>query len=509
MTAASAPPARRLGRWDVVALAALAAYAAACLTVWLEPGWRPEWDSALYALTARSMASGEGYAYLDQPFFLRPPGFSWLLAQLLDADATFVAARANALVQASAAAAAIAAFLALRPRHGAPLALAASLGAALSPLWVRSFDLVLSDLPFTALLFAAFALLAAARRRSGRRAHALALAAGLTLAAAGWLRTAALLAAPAALLPGEARGRLALRTGVLAGLVAVLGVAPWLATARDRAASAEPPSEQLLLHDYGTALFHVDPGDPSSPRVDAAGWAERVRSNGAAVARDAAETVLHSRATWAAALLAALVSLGLARTARRGPGPPEGFALAYLALLLVYFTHHERLLVPLVPLLVLYALRGGGLLLAPVQRRAGAAGAPAELALAVPLLALHGATLGEHLDARSRPLGPSTQGAHWDDLEAAAAWVREHVPEDGIVLCNQAPTLSLLSGRRAVTYRFLRGPRPLERYRPDVVVLDGPPPPGLEQLARSRAGRTVRIPSRGAGPGVVALVIER
>ena len=44
-----------------------------------EPRFRPEWDSALYLLTAQSLAEGDGYRYLGEAFFLRPPGFSYAL----------------------------------------------------------------------------------------------------------------------------------------------------------------------------------------------------------------------------------------------------------------------------------------------------------------------------------------------------------------------------------------------------------------------------------------------
>ena len=46
-----------LGR---LSLLALSVYAGCCLLWWSNPWWWPEWDSALYILTARSMAAGEG-----------------------------------------------------------------------------------------------------------------------------------------------------------------------------------------------------------------------------------------------------------------------------------------------------------------------------------------------------------------------------------------------------------------------------------------------------------------
>ena len=61
----------------------LALYALAGLAFWVRPGWRPEWDSAIYLLLGRSLALGEGYTYLGQPFFLRPFGLFWALLGLV------------------------------------------------------------------------------------------------------------------------------------------------------------------------------------------------------------------------------------------------------------------------------------------------------------------------------------------------------------------------------------------------------------------------------------------
>lgn len=61
-------------------LLVLAVYALVAIVFGAESRWRPEWDSAIYLLTAASLEAGEGYRYLGEPFFLRPPGFSWLLS---------------------------------------------------------------------------------------------------------------------------------------------------------------------------------------------------------------------------------------------------------------------------------------------------------------------------------------------------------------------------------------------------------------------------------------------
>src|SRR5262245_39610189 len=70
--------AEALVRWGL-----LSVYAGCCLLWWVRVDWIPQWDSAIYILAGQSIAHGDGYSYLQRPFFLRPPGFSWLLSFFL------------------------------------------------------------------------------------------------------------------------------------------------------------------------------------------------------------------------------------------------------------------------------------------------------------------------------------------------------------------------------------------------------------------------------------------
>src|SRR5262245_52687459 len=74
-----------------------AAYGLVILTGCVDERWRPEWDSAIYMLVARSLAEGTGYIYLGKPFFLRPPGFAYALSFLAD-DGRFDFAQLNFVI---------------------------------------------------------------------------------------------------------------------------------------------------------------------------------------------------------------------------------------------------------------------------------------------------------------------------------------------------------------------------------------------------------------------------
>jgi hypothetical protein len=167
--------------------------------------------------------------------------------------------------------------------------------------------------------------------------------------------------------------------------------------------------------------------------------------------------------------------------------------------LLTYFTYDPRLAVPLVPFAYLYGLEA----LSGVANTLGRVSgnllrrrlAPAILGVAFV------SVLSPNLSSLPRR-EPSPQGG----LPELGRWLRENTPQDAVLLCAEAPTVSYLSGRRAYSYLFARSDDPLSRYAVDYVVLDPRPPPRVAGLASQRAverwdvaGRTVfRV---GASPG--------
>jgi hypothetical protein len=90
--------------------------------------------------------------------------------------------------------------------------------------------------------------------------------------------------------------------------------------------------------------------------------------------------------------------------------------------------------------------------------------------------------------------GPVTLGEWWEVHRSIGSWIRERTPADAVILCNEAPVLSVLSGRRAYTYRHARDVRLLERYRPDYVVIYPAAPPFLREQVRRTAVERLAIP---------------
>lgn len=345
-------------------------------------------DAAMYVLTARSLANGEGYTMLGMPFAIRPPGFSALIAPILAARGTDFLAL-NAFVSLCGAVAVYLLFVLERPRLGAVLASLVALGIWLNPGFRRFSNQVMSDVPGLAALLGCLCLERWAARRPCLRRELLL---GLCIGLATWVRVMNALLVPALVVsrlargrsPDDGWGRFVLRRVAPAAVVATLTWLPW--PVRNALHPAPAPADQTLLYSYATALWHRDPGDPSSPRLDLDEFAARAEIVPASVA-GALGTRLSDAEPGPLELgfAALLVAGGIVALARRRE-PSDFVALGALLVLCGYFAFDPRMLLPVYVLLLpaaLFSLREGlGARVGPVLGRAAAA------ALALALLAV-------------------------------------------------------------------------------------------------------------------------
>ncbi len=506
-----APPSPRwrFDRLSLVVLVVWLAYLGWVALGAVDDFWHAEWDGAIYLLTARSLALGDGYTYLGEPFFLRPPGFAWLLSHSYPGP-DYDWADLNRWLHLGAGIAIGLWYQVLRRRFARPIALGIAVATGITPLFVHDFNAVLSEFPFLVALFAGFVAL----HRSARRDRGWALWAvlgALSMAAAFYLRSVAILMLPAVALVGwrRDRGRQHLR-GLLPFAIFLGLVSPWLIYSRRELAADPAPSQQLLLRDYSTAMFHQDPGDPASPHVEAEEWMRRLQENGHDLLVDLSRTATPFESAGVGALVAALVLAGFVVSILRGPDLLDWLLMVYVALILTYFTYDSRLALPLAPLALMYVLE----LLGAIGRRA--AQSRTRLETIVPgvgvgvLLLVQVVALPSALDAASRPgeVG-GTMGETWVDIAKIGSWLRENTPADANILCNRAPILSVASQRRCVSYRFLRGADFIERYDLQWVVFDAYAPPRLRKFVRDRSADRTILESSVENGKIVIFRLER
>lgn len=443
---------------------AVVVFAALTTTTFVEDDWRQSVDSAIYLITAQNMGAGEGYSYLGQPFFSRPPGLSAVLAPFVTEGLDH--ARLNLFIQASAAAAMLLLLLVMRRWHGALLGAAVTLVAVLNPEHVLAYNAVLSEFPHLAVLFAALLLLDVPKE-APTPGLARSLLGAVLLAAAAWLRSSAVLIVPALLVRGVGGDR---KRGALVAAVTVALYLPWMIHSKSLAAEAPRPSTQLLVFDYNTALFHTDPGDPDSPAIGAGDVLERVSTNAADMAETLGhdffaagysdhrfetppdEEVEHWDLITLCGITGLLTALAVAWTAWRRRSLMDGYLVAYVGFLLVYFTFADRLIMPVLPLLlsaVAYASKDMGRWLAERVNMK-------ELAWGVGALVLLGVGVRGALSLAEALDGMGSQARRQGMNEQIAGWVEQNLPEDAVLLQEWGAVFSVMCGRTTYTWRNLR-----------------------------------------------------
>jgi len=318
-------------------------------------------DGSVYLLTARSIAAGDGYSYLGETFRIRPPGFSALLAPVVGAAGEIDFSALNWLVSLFGAAGVVLLYLHQRTHLGWVLALLTSTAVWLNPGYQRLCNQVMSDVPGLALLLGCLWLERwASRRPSWPREVVLGLAIGVSI----YVRSITVLLVPAILIARVAGGwkraagkscrvSFTLRRLVLFAALGWLVMLPWNVVKRQHA--PPPPADQTLNYSISTAMWHQDPGDPSSPRVSMRQILDRIPPRLADVGQVLGSRLQHRipgssppdrGARYVRDLVAVgmLVCLLLVLVRRRAPA--EAFASAVLLVVAVYFIFTDRLVLP-------------------------------------------------------------------------------------------------------------------------------------------------------------------
>jgi hypothetical protein len=429
-------------------------------------------DAGHYMVLGESLGGGLGYRdhFLPgSPLHAKyPPGYPLLLAvlgwigglQLFKAGSMALTAASVWLT-----------FRLGRRRLGDAQALLGAALLAVSPVLLDFSHLVLSEALFGFLVLLS---LAAARPGEGRLWLPL-----LAAAMAFLTRTAglALLLALAAhfLLTRDVR-RIA-----IGGTVALLCLAGWAAYQRLAAPMQPGYVQQLVL---------TNPYDPGAGTVGLAGILGRAAQNfwtyasrefpasfGLAAPRGRptpAMTVLLGLT------VTTLASAGWLRAAARRVTPAVLFTFFYIGLILLWPSvwSDRRLLLPVLPLLILYVIEAGWMVGNWRLPGGGTATAGAvALALAIPAVASTAAVVPERLRCQAGYRDDAPCNApELAGFYAMAAWAAENTPPEAIIANRSPATFYLFSRRKGNLYRYSSDPetvlRGLEDMGADYVVVD-------------------------------------
>lgn len=468
------------GRIPQVTIGLVALHIVLCIVLF-DPKIHMGGDSATYVLLAESLlTSGDGYALSIEPgppqaHTKYPPAYPALLAPLvLLFGRNFVVLKLLSVVF-TAASVFLFCRYAGRRREPTPWFFLA-LAFAVSPGVIDYSRWMLSEAPF--LLFTLLALWQLDRDRDEEgmgRSFWLALLASVI---SFYVRSIGALLLAAGSLSYLARRRW--RKFLVHGVAGACLTIPWLIRNRLAEGAATPYLEEFLLSNVY---------DPEAGYLGFTGMIARFFENGWLYAsRELARALAGSDSSWAssfpvvafAVLVSCLVLPGLALALRRRPGAPECyFVLICVAIMLFQTTVSDvRYLVPLIPLILIYAMDGAGVLVRATKSLLPPAfpilvtGVLAALALGAQAV-----RIPANVDMITRYAGGDPYAGYFSGLRRfseAAEWVKSNTPSDAVVTVRKPRLFFALTDRRSVVYPFSSEPDSVLRavLDTDFVVVD-------------------------------------
>ena len=424
-------------------------------------------DDSIYFSTAKALAQGQGYRLISFPG--SPPQtkypilYPWLLSWVWTHYPSFPANLKPAihLTEFFGCWSLIATFLLLRklPRIGEAAALLLTALCAFEPVFLRLSGVIMSDVPFMALLLTALVLAdSAMRSRAGWPAvGAVGAVAGLSVG----IRTIGVAVVAGIFL--LALRRRAFREAFLFAAVAglVIGIESWPTLVHRVATSnaggtGEPGWNQVFAYYTNYVEYQWGMGIPSV-------WAflNLVKLNFLLLVTSPGSVLVGSLGNWGNAVTAALsapVWLGIVRQVKTDEWKPFALVLFfYSCVILVWsFPQPERFLLPFIPVffvaLWLEVRRLGALLLAhlradsPLRQRVPAGAVAAVLAFLLGFMAWNYAVR----DPRQLQLASASQARALEERLQAYRWIREHAgPSDRIAAYDDA-VMYFYTGRQGL-----------------------------------------------------------
>lgn len=450
-------------RWIVVGLVAITVFLCAGH---FDPKLHTGGDNALYVMLSESILTmGDGFSTTIEPgpavpHTLVPPGYPMLLAAvgaLFGRNIVLLKLLSLALTAGTAWIFCLFVRDRARRREGPYPQLLLPLAFAASPLMIDYSHWILSEAPFVFFVMLSLFFL---QRDSGDREDRnfwLALAAAV---ASYYVRSVGALLLVAASVGYLVRRRW--RKFLIHGFVGGSLTIPWLIRNRLLEGRTTPYLEQFSL---------VSIYDPEAGVLDLAGRIGRVLDNAWLYAtRELPRALVGSDSAWStnplvdalAVIVCVLALAGLARAVRKRPGPLEFFFLLTLAATTMFqsVANDVRYLVPLLPLILVYATDGAVWAAKAARGRIPRLRVlPAALAATLAAVALLSASarMPRNVDMLSRyAAGDRYAGYHvaWRNFFEAAEYVRDSTPADAVVTVRKPRLFRLLTDRRTRVFPF-------------------------------------------------------
>ena len=439
-----------------LALAWLVALVTAALTLGsLSPVLGDFGDDAEFLILGQGLARGDGYAWVNSPEHPAhnryPPGYPLLLAaaQALTGttgDPLGAILPSKLVTAATLALALVALWRFARSRLSPAWAVAALALFALDPVPIRFAVQVMSDVPYVPVLLAALLWAERTHRRPETWRWALL---GALLALGAYVRSIGLPAAAGVLVWAWLTAPRSRALVATAAFVALL--APWWA--RDAALAGG----WRYLEELTSATYT----DPDAGTVSAGGLLARAADNLAFVlGKPAAFGPLGLLAAAAGALL---LVIGARRSAQLRGGAAEWAAAAVCASVLLWPIKTGRYLLPVIPLLGVYAVLGGLVARDYLARRTGrrrpwdaalAGGVTVACAGFALLAARDVARNVAALQRGSDPAAYYDDRPEWAHYLEVATWLRRNAGPTDVAMARRHFALYVYSGRYADKYRF-------------------------------------------------------
>ncbi len=249
---------------------------------------------------------------------------------------------------------------------------------------------------------------------------------------------------------------------------------PWLVRNRLVTESTSPYWEEFLLQN----IYAPDAG-----RLDFSGMAERFFENAwLYAARELPRALVGSDSAWsgnflvvcAAVAVCLLAFVGLARTLRDRPGAAGLYLVLTCVTIMLFQTsvNDVRYLVPLIPLILVYAAEGAGARAARPRagRRSRCSGGKSDLVrwvsrlpayvpglLAALAVGAHADRIPSNLDMLARYNAGDRYSGYspaWRNFFEASLWMEANTPPDAVVTVRKPRLFNALADRRVRLYPF-------------------------------------------------------